>query len=159
MARNQGRDIEHEGPDILHRQYKPQRNAVVLRCREKQVVAPLTRPDVVHSQEPTPVKNSNRRVFFMQVAAGSSLLATSQAMAQAALPKVDEKEPQAAALGYVKDSTKADKKKFPKHTAEQKCDNCQLYTGKPKEASGPCTLFPGKQVEAPGWCSAWVKKA
>ncbi|RZJ23599.1 MAG: iron permease [Haliea sp.] len=95
----------------------------------------------------------------MQLAAGSSLLAASQANAQAAPPKVDEKDPQAAALGYVKDTTKADKKKFPKHTPDQKCGNCQLYTGKPKEASGPCQLFPGKHVEANGWCSAWVKKA
>jgi len=105
------------------------------------------------------VKNSNRRVFLIQVAAGSSLVASSRAMAQAALPKLDEKDPQAVALGYVKDSTKADVKKFPKHTADQKCATCQLYTGKPKEASGPCPLYPGKQVEAAGWCSAWAKKA
>lgn len=105
------------------------------------------------------MKRTNRRVFFMQVAAGGSLLAASQAMAQTAPPKVDEKDPQAVALGYVKDTAKADQKKFPKHTAEQKCENCQLYTGKPKELSGPCPLFPGKHVEAKGWCSAWVKKA
>jgi hypothetical protein len=34
-----------------------------------------------------------------------------------------------------------------------------LYTGKPKDASGPCSLFAGKHVTANGWCSAWVKKA
>ncbi|MES2974253.1 MAG: high-potential iron-sulfur protein [Pseudomonadota bacterium] len=105
------------------------------------------------------MKNTNRRVFLVQVAAGSSALAATQAMAQAAAPKVDEKDPQAAALGYAADTTKVDKKKFPKHSAEQKCSGCQLYTGKPKEAAGPCPLFAGKQVAANGWCSAWVKKA
>ncbi len=102
---------------------------------------------------------TNRRVFMMQVVAGSSALAVTQAMAQATGPKVDEKDPQAAALGYVADTTKVDAKKFPKHTAEQKCSNCQLYTGKPKEPTGPCPLFPAKQVTANGWCSAYVKKA
>ena len=105
------------------------------------------------------MKNTHRRVFLMQLAASSFSLAASSAMAQAAAPKLDEKDPQAAALGYVADSTKADAKKYPKHTAEQKCSGCQLYAGKPKEATGPCPLFAGKQVMANGWCSAWVKKA
>lgn len=105
------------------------------------------------------MKNSNRRVFFLQVAAGGTVLASTQAMAQASPPKVDEKDPQAVALGYVRDTAKADQKKYPKHTADQKCSGCQLYTGKPKEPTGPCPLFPGKVVEANGWCGSWVKKA
>ena len=80
-------------------------------------------------------------------------------MAQAAPPKVDEKDPQAAALGYAQDSTKVDLKKYPKHTAEQKCMNCQLFVAKGKEPTGACPLFAGKQVAAAGWCSAYVKKA
>lgn len=99
---------------------------------------------------------TNRRVFMMTLAAGTSALAASAALAQA---KLDEKDPQAVALGYVADTTKADTKKFPKHTNDQLCSNCQLYTGKPKEPTGPCALFPGKAVAAGGWCSAWVKKA
>lgn len=105
------------------------------------------------------MKNTNRRVFMLQVAAGSSVIAASQVMAQAAAPMVNEKDPQAAGLAYAADTTKVDAKKYPKHTAEQKCSNCQLYAGKPKEAAGPCPLFAGKQVAANGWCSAWVKKA
>ena len=50
--------------------------------------------------------NNNRRTFFMTLAAGTSLLATS-ARAQA---KLDEKNPQAVALGYVADATKTDTK-------------------------------------------------
>jgi hypothetical protein len=121
-------------------------------------VATSNRQRLLNSQEQIPVKSSNRRIFLMQAAAGGSLLAASQAMAQAAPAKVDEKDAQAVALGYVKDTAKADKKKFPKHAADQKCSNCQLYTGKANEASGPCPLFPGKHVEANGWSSAWVKK-
>ena len=72
---------------------------------------------------------------------------------------LDPKEPQAAALGYVTDATKADKTKFPKYAAGQTCGNCQLYQGKAGDLSGGCALFPGKNVAAKGWCSAWVKKA
>jgi hypothetical protein len=100
---------------------------------------------------------SSRRVFIMQVVAGSGAVVALGAHAQGA-PMVDEKEPQAAALGYVADTTKVDAKKYPKHTNDQKCSNCQLYTGKPADKAGPCSLFPGKQVAGPGWCSAWVKK-
>jgi hypothetical protein len=100
---------------------------------------------------------SNRRVFMMAVAAvGASAGLVSTAQAQA---KVDEKDPQAVALGYVADSTKADKKKYPKHTADQLCHNCALFQGKATDAAAPCSLFAGKQVAGKGWCSAWVKKA
>lgn len=105
------------------------------------------------------MKNTNRRLFILHVAASSSVLAASQAMAQAAAPMVSEKDAQAAALGYAAETSKVDTKKYPKHAIEQKCSNCQLYAGKPKETGGPCPLFAGKQVSANGWCSAYVKKA
>jgi hypothetical protein len=104
------------------------------------------------------MSTSTRRVFMMQAVAGASTLVAANVMAQAT-PMLTEADAQATALGYKADSTKVDDKKFPKHTAEQSCANCQLYTGKAKEAGGPCSLFPGKQVAAAGWCSAWVKKA
>ena len=105
------------------------------------------------------MKNTTRRVFVMHVAAAGAAMHVSVSHAQAAAPKVDDKDPQAVALGYSSDTTKVDPKKFPKHTAEQKCSACQLYAGKPKEATGPCPLFAGKQVSANGWCNAWSKKA
>lgn len=101
---------------------------------------------------------SNRRVFMMQVAAGSSLLAVATAHAQGAA-LVNEKDAQAVSLGYLADTTKVDGKKYPKHAAAQKCSNCMLYTGKASDAAGPCGIFPGKAVAANGWCSAYVKKA
>jgi hypothetical protein len=93
---------------------------------------------------------------MLTLAAGTSALATSAAMAQA---KLDEKDPTAVALGYVADSAKADKKKYPKHDAAQKCSNCQLFQAKAGAAEGGCPLFPGKSVAANGWCASWVKKA
>jgi hypothetical protein len=100
---------------------------------------------------------TTRRVFLMQVAAASgTALVAAGAQAQAA--KVDEKDPQAVALGYVADTTKADAKKYPKHSKDQKCTNCALYQGKATDAAGGCPLFGAKQVAGAGWCSAWAKK-
>lgn len=104
------------------------------------------------------MKSSSRRVFMMQIAAGSSLLVAASAQAQGA-PMVNEKDAQAVSLGYAADTTKVDAKKYAKHAATQMCSNCALYTGKAGEASGPCGIFPGKQVASKGWCSAYAKKA
>ncbi len=106
------------------------------------------------------MSHTTRRVFLMQVAASGALVsatvAASSAQAQAA--KVDEKDAQAVALGYVADTAKADAKKFPKHANDQKCNNCALYQGKATDAAGGCPLFGTKQVAGAGWCSAWAKK-
>ncbi|MBC7435889.1 MAG: high-potential iron-sulfur protein [Bdellovibrionales bacterium] len=96
-----------------------------------------------------------RRVFLMTVVACGAALTTS-VQAQAA---VDEKDAQAAALGYVADAKRVDTKKFPKYAAGQACSNCALYQGKAGDKAGGCPLFAGKQVAAAGWCSAWAKKA
>jgi hypothetical protein len=96
-----------------------------------------------------------RRVFLMTVGACGAALAAG-AHAQTA---VNEKDPQATALGYVADAKHADAKKFPKYAAGQTCATCSLYQGKPADKAGGCPLFAGKQVAAAGWCSAWSKKA
>lgn len=103
--------------------------------------------------------SNNRRSFILHVCAAGSVLAAGQALAQAGKPKIDEADPQAAALGYKHDTTKVDAKKYPQHTAQQDCANCQLFQGKPKDATGGCPLLPGKQVMGAGWCSAWTKRA
>jgi hypothetical protein len=99
---------------------------------------------------------TNRREFIVQFSLGSSALAAGNAFAQAA--PLAATDPTAIALGYVADASKADKKKYPKYAADQNCSNCQLYTGKPADASGPCAVFGGKLVPAKAWCSSWVKK-
>jgi hypothetical protein len=72
--------------------------------------------------------------------------------------RIDEKDPQAVALGYRHDTNQVDKAKFPRHAASQRCDNCQLYQAKATDPWGGCPLFGARQVAGPGWCSAWVRK-
>lgn len=100
---------------------------------------------------------TRRRFITIVPVAGTALLAARTVQAQAAA--LDPKDPQAVALGYVPDTTKADKAKFPKHTPDQHCGNCQLFQGAATAEKAPCTLFQGKQVLNKAWCSAWVKKA
>ena len=95
-----------------------------------------------------------RRVFLMTLAASGAALAT-RAQAQA---MVDEKDAQAAALGYVAEAKRVDVKKYPKFEASQNCVSCALYQGKAADKAGGCPLFAGRQVAATGWCSAWAKK-
>jgi hypothetical protein len=101
--------------------------------------------------------NTNRRVFILQVIAGSGFAAG--ALEAHAQQKLDPKDPQATALGYVDDTTQADATKFPKHTNDQKCSGCQLYSGAADAKQGPCAVFGGKLVSANGWCNSYVKKA
>jgi len=77
----------------------------------------------------------------------------------AVLPRVDETDAQAVALGYVVDATKADTVKFKNYVTGSQCGNCALYQGKVGSEAGPCPLFAGKSVVAKGWCTSWVKKA
>ena len=102
---------------------------------------------------------TSRRQFIQIVPFASAALLASRGAFAADPPMVDEKDPQAAALGYVADAAKADKAKFKNFAAGQHCANCQLFQGKPDAAAGPCPLFAGKQVSGKGWCSAWAKKA
>lgn len=103
------------------------------------------------------VNLTRRRTFMMAAAVGCATFGPSVAQAQA--KPLDQKDPQAAALGYVADATKADTKKFPKYAADQKCNTCALYQGKAGDATAGCPLFAGKTVAGKGWCSAWAKKA
>lgn len=100
--------------------------------------------------------NTTRRCFMLQaVTVAGATFVVAEASAQA---MVDEKDPQAAGLGYKADATKVDKAKAPKYAAGQNCGNCALYQGG-SAASGGCPLFAGKQVAAKGWCTAYSKKA
>lgn len=74
------------------------------------------------------------------------------------LPELTEDDPMAMGLAYKKDTATVDAAKQPKHSAEQNCANCALYTSK-SDTLGVCTIFAGKQVSAAGWCTAYAKKA
>lgn len=103
--------------------------------------------------------NSNRRIFVIQTVVGAGALAAAHLARAQTPPMLLETDPQAMALGYKADATKADKAKFPKYAAGQDCANCALYQGKATDAAGGCPLFAGKHVAGKGWCSAWAKKA
>ena len=102
---------------------------------------------------------TSRRNFIKIVPVTGAALWLARSAFAADAPMLDEKDAQAAALGYVADATKADKAKFKTYAAGQDCATCQLYQGKAGDAAGPCTLFAGKRVTAKGWCSAFAKKA
>ena len=96
-----------------------------------------------------------RRTFLMTLAPAGALVCGT-GLAQPA--KLDEKDPQAVALGYVDDAAQAAARKQPKYAPGQLCANCALYAGKANDAAGPCPLFGGRLVAAKGWCTAWAKK-
>ena len=96
---------------------------------------------------------------FIRLAAVSGAALAANGVRAADAPVLDEKDPQAVALGYVADATKVNKAKYPNYAAGQVCSNCQFYQGKAGSAMGPCPLYGGKQVAAKGWCSAYAKKA
>ena len=100
--------------------------------------------------------DSPRRRFIKLTIAGlAAPLAGALAGTATAAEPVSETNPQAAALGYKADATKATARKDPKAD----CSNCNFYSGKAGAADGPCQLFAGNLVKAKGWCTAWVKKA
>lgn len=102
--------------------------------------------------------DNSRRRFIKLTAVGLAAAPFANALLSEiarAADMVSETDPQAAALSYVADATKSDKRK----DATALCSNCNFYTGKAGEESGPCALFQGKLVHANGWCTAWAKKA
>lgn len=102
--------------------------------------------------------NSRRHFIRLAACSGAVVLAGREALS-ADPPMADEKDPQAAALGYVADATKANKAKYPNYAVGQTCATCQFYQGKAGSASGACPVLGGKSVAAKGWCSAYAKKA
>lgn len=100
----------------------------------------------------------NSRRKFLKLVPIAAVPLVDVAWAQGTQPMVDEKEPQAVALGYVSDAKRADKTKFPKYAPPQHCAICQFYQGAATAPKAPCTIFGGRQVAGPGWCSAFVAK-
>jgi hypothetical protein len=104
------------------------------------------------------MQQQKRRVILLSLS-GMAATAAGIPLVVFAVAKIDPKDPQAVSLGYVEDSTKADKAKYPKHDNTQMCGNCQFYQAA-QESGGvaPCAILGGKGVVTKGWCSAWMKK-
>jgi hypothetical protein len=91
-------------------------------------------------------------------AVGASVSALSSKLGAAAAPALEPlsaTDPQASALGYLEDASKATN---PTHQAGQVCASCVQYQGKVGDARGACNIFPGKSVNAQGWCLVWATK-
>ncbi len=99
-----------------------------------------------------------RRAFAGHAIAGGCIVALVPAAALAAAPRVEESDETAVSLGYKHDTKAVDRKKYPKHTASQRCVNCAMWQGTASDAWGGCAMFGRKQIAAEGWCMAWVAK-
>ncbi len=99
-----------------------------------------------------------RRIVVFRTLASACAVLVSPIAARAAPARVEESDETAQALGYKHDTTKVDKARYPKHTAEQRCSNCSFWQGSASDEWGGCAMFGRKQIAAGGWCNAWAKK-
>lgn len=78
------------------------------------------------------------------------------------MPKLEESDAMAQALGYKHDASDVNLEQFPSRgepgAADEFCHNCIHYQAPPEQQWAPCTIFPGKLVNADGWCSAWAAR-
>ena len=91
-------------------------------------------------------------------AVGASVSGLSNKLGAASAPALvplSPTDPQASALGYLEDASKATN---PTHQAGQVCASCVQFQGKAADARGACNIFPGKSVNAHGWCLVWATK-
>jgi len=103
------------------------------------------------------MQTCNRRVFTLHLVAGSSLAIGGRAMA---IDSVTEADPYAKSMGFRLETANVDKVKYPRHDVAQHCSECQLYSGKAGEATGPCSFYGGRLVPVNGWCRNFkVRKA
>jgi High potential iron-sulfur protein len=102
---------------------------------------------------------TTRRQFLITVIPASAFAFGAASTAFADPAKLDEKDAIAISLGYSRDASKVNAKKFPAYVAGRHCSGCMLYQGKSTDALAPCGAVGGKLVSGKGWCTAWVKKA
>jgi hypothetical protein len=100
---------------------------------------------------------NQRRTFFMKLVPAAGALAVLPRMAFAQVPVLAEDDKLAVSLGFRLHTEKVDQAKFPKHTNEQNCGKCALYSA-PEAAQAKCNLF-NKIVPKTGWCSGFNKRA
>ena len=72
--------------------------------------------------------------------------------ASGSAPMLDEADAAAVALGYVADTARADKTKYPNHADSQSCANCGLYQGTAGADAGPCPRVASAACRASGQC-------
>lgn len=96
-----------------------------------------------------------RRIFLLQVIAGTTALSAGVSAQAAAGPRptvaVKETDAYPKSMGFRLKTDDVDKAKYPRHDVKQRCTECQLYSGEPGEELGPCSFFK-RLVPPDGWC-------
>ena len=96
--------------------------------------------------------NNNRRVFMLHTLVGASVIAAArQANASVSTEAVKESDSYPKSMGFRLNTTDEDKVKYPRHTLEQHCSQCQLFKGNAGEPTGQCSFFK-RVVPVDGWC-------
>jgi High potential iron-sulfur protein len=108
----------------------------------------------VANQQPT------RRGVLRLIVGTVVCLATTRVgtLSAAELPHLTDANPAAASLEYTEDTGTVDARKFPKHTAEQRCGTCKFLQAGSDAQYAPCRLYPGNAVNVNGWCSGYAAK-
>ncbi|MGD1983306.1 MAG: high-potential iron-sulfur protein [Chromatiaceae bacterium] len=99
------------------------------------------------------MKDINRRGFLGRIVVGAIGIATLPVViAEEKKEHLTEDDPYAKSMGFVTDTTRANSKRYKKHSVDQSCSNCQLYKGEAESAEGPCSFFGHRIVPSTGWC-------
>jgi len=93
----------------------------------------------------------SRRQLLQRIALAASIGTLTTAQLRAAeSPLISEDDPEAKAVKYVEDATRA------KEAKKNTCATCASYTGLDGTARGGCRIFKDKDVKAAGWCKSWT---
>ena len=119
----------------------------------------MTQNAAAWERRATPAQSEpGRRVFFMKVLAGSAVLASRTAAAGTAA-KLDPNDAYVKSMGFRLNTADVDQVKFPRHTTEQHCSACQLWSGGDADF-GECSFFDHQLTPKNGWCKNFkVRKA
>jgi hypothetical protein len=102
---------------------------------------------------------TSRRRMLKIISGGIVCLGTSHLgllSAKDELPHLTDANPAAASLDYTEDSNSVDNRKFPKHTAAQRCATCRFFQAGAGTQYAPCQLYPGNAVNVNGWCAGYA---
>jgi hypothetical protein len=98
------------------------------------------------------VSQIDRRTFLIQVAAGTFAIAVGGLAVAEEAKRLTEDDAYAKSMGFRLDTKTVDAKRYPKHTPDQQCSKCQLYTGAETDPEAPCSFFGKRIVPNGGWC-------
>jgi len=98
-------------------------------------------------------RREERRRFMIHVLAASAAVACGANRAIAA-DRLDPADPYARSLDFRLRTEEVDPAKYPKHTAEQRCQTCRLWDGGDKD-SGSCSYFDGAITPKTAWCRSY----